>query len=88
MSYIRPLENRSCLYIYPEAGGVRFMTFPEHSDEVIADEMLDVLLSRMSEDEIIKRKQHGHYLLKALDNEDYDVYKKYKTFSGGNYGSN
>ena len=88
MSYIRPLENNSCLYIYPEDGGIRFMTFPEHFNEMIPDEMLDVLLSKMSEDEILKRKQHGHYLLKALNNGDYDAYKKYKMFLGGDYGNN
>ena len=88
MSYIRPLENNSCLYIYPEEGGIRFMTFPDHSNETIPDEMLDILLARMSEKELLQRKQDGYILLKALNNEDYDAYKKHKSFQGGIYDSN
>lgn len=61
MSYIRPLENKSCLYIYPESGQIRFMSFPNHSNETIPDEMLDILLARMSETEIASRQIHRSY---------------------------
>lgn len=80
MSYIRPLENKACLYIYPESGQIRFMSFPEHNMETISDEMLDVLLAKMSGKEILKRIQHGEILLKALDDEDYDFFKRNKSF--------
>lgn len=80
MSYIRPLENKACLYIYPESGQIRFMSFPNHHNEAIPDEMLDVLLAKMSSDEIGNRQKHGEILLKALDNEDYDFFKKNKSF--------
>lgn len=80
MSYIRPLENESCLYIYPEYGQIRFMSFPNHSNEVIPDEMLDILLARMPHTEMVRRKEHGNMLLRALDNLDYDFFKKYKAF--------
>lgn len=80
MSYIRPLENSACLYIYPETGGVRFMSFPEHTDEIIPDEMLDILLALMSDEELNKRIGHGIVLLDILNNEDYEKYKELKNF--------
>lgn len=56
------------------------MSFPNHSNEVIPDEMLDILLARMPYTEMVRRKEHGNMLLRALDNLDYDFFKKYKAF--------
>ena len=81
MSYIRPLENNACLYIYPNIeGGVHFMAFPEHFNETIPDEMLDILLYKMSNEELERRRKHGSILLKALNEEDFDAYKTNKNF--------
>ena len=80
MSYIRPLENSASLYIYPEDGCVRFMSFPEHSNEVFPDEMLDILFARMTDKELLERKKHGGILLKTLDDGDFESYRKLKNF--------
>lgn len=80
MSYIRPLEGNAGLYIYPQEDGINFCSFPKHSGFILPDECLDVLLARMTEEELAKRKQHGDKLLKALYNNDYDYYKENKNF--------
>lgn len=81
MSYIRALEyNSAGLYIYPEDNRIRFMSFPEHNNETIPDEMLDVLLSKIPDDELERRRKHGAILLKALAEDDMDFYKENKNF--------
>ena len=80
MSYIRPLEQNLGLYIYPEDNGVRFMCFPQHNGELIFDEMLDILLSKISSEELYERRHHGAFLLNALSNGDFDSYKKNKGY--------
>ena len=81
MSYIRPLEGNAGLYIYPEQGGINFCSFPQHNSFFLPDECLDILLSRMSDEELHKRKKHGNLLLKSLYNNDYDLYKRTKEFN-------
>ena len=80
MSYIRPLERGLGLYIYPEDKGVRFISFPQHNNELILDEMLDILLARINPEEINERRHHGTFLLSTLSNQDYDMYKRNKSF--------
>lgn len=80
MSYIRPLEDNLGLYIYPEDKGIRFMSFPQHNNEIVLDEMLDILLSKMSTEEINERRHHGIFLLSTLSNQDYDMFKRNKGF--------
>jgi hypothetical protein len=81
MAYIRPLEyNEAGLYIYPEYYGVNFLSFPNHSGEVIPDEMLDILLAKMKDNEIQKRRNHGNLLLESLSNNNYEDFEKNKSF--------
>lgn len=74
MSYIRPLEDNAGLYIYPEDGGIRFASFPNRSGEVFPDEMLDILLLKMSDEEILNRRRHGLFLLDTLEEENLDKF--------------
>ena len=80
MSYIRPLEGNAGLYIYPQSDGINFCSFPHYSGFVVPDECLDVLLARMDNEEVDERREHGKLLLKALFNQDFDEYKKNKSF--------
>jgi hypothetical protein len=80
MAYMRPLDDDAGLYFFPDDEGIRFLCFPQHSGETIPDEMLDILLSKMSNEEIARRKKHGDVLLKLLKNGDNDTYNKNKSF--------
>lgn len=80
MSYIRPLEHNAGLYIYPESGGIRFLSFPEKSDIIFPDEMLDILLLKMSNEEILNRRKHGQFLLESLEKEDFNTFSDNKDF--------
>lgn len=80
MSYIRPLENDAGLYIYPEDYQIRFIGFPENPDVTISDEMLDILLYKISNNELERRKEHGKFLLRTLEDKDINTYNKNKNF--------
>lgn len=81
MSYARIIED-GC-YIYPEidAAGIRIMFFPNEELDFIPDNILDVILSKMSDAEIKERKEHGEYIrsLLLLDNK-YSTLSKNKNF--------
>lgn len=82
MSYIRPLShNGAGLYIYPDtAGYINFLGFPDCTEGQITDEMLDILLLKMSDEEIASRRKHGSILLKALEKQDKDAWDKNKDY--------
>lgn len=83
MSYTRILED-GC-YIYPEAekAGIRIAFFPNEELDFIPDSILDVLISTMTEEEILQRKKHGEAIkkiistnnLKNLSVEEKDFFK-------------
>lgn len=80
MSYTRIIED-GC-YIYPEveSAGVRVMFFPNEELDFIPDTILDVILARMSEEELRERKLHGEYIRELLAKRDFNNASKNKDF--------
>lgn len=70
MSYVRIIED-GC-YIYPdtERAGIRIMFFPNEELDFIPDTILDLILFKMSDEELIKRKQHGKVVKDWITKKD------------------
>ena len=83
MSYTRILED-GC-YIYPESekAGIKIAYFPDEELDFIPDCIFDVLVSKMTEKELLQRKKHGEAIrnkistnnLKELSTEEKDFFK-------------
>ena len=80
MSYTR--INEDGCYIYPESekAGIRIMFFPEEELDFIPDSILDVILSKMPEQELFERKKHGNYIKNLILENKIDEISKNKDF--------
>ena len=70
MSYARIIED-GC-YIYPdtERAEIKIMFFPNEELDFIPDTILDFILFKMSDEELIKRKQHGKVVKDWITEKD------------------
>lgn len=64
MSYTRFLED-GC-YIYPEETGIRIMYFPNQELSFIPNSILDVILYKMSNEELQDRRKNGRLILTKM----------------------
>lgn len=70
MSYTRILED-GC-YIYPEAGkaGIKIAFFPNEELNFIPDCILDIIISKMTDEELIQRRRHGNLIRELISKEN------------------
>lgn len=68
MSYTRIIESGS--YIYPTKNGIEVMFFPDEDLEFIPDTILDVILSKMPDEELQDRKLHGEYIIQLNSKQE------------------
>lgn len=70
MSYTRILED-GC-YIYPEVdkAGIRIAFFPNEELDFIPDCILDIIILKMTDEELMQRKEHGKLIKELISNAD------------------
>lgn len=72
MSYARIIED-GC-YIYPKSGkaGIQIELFPEEELNFIPDSILDLILYKMSNQELEERISHGKAIRDLLKTDRYE----------------